>query len=1110
MNVNQIHEEVKKRIHAFRQKQKRLAILISVCNGFILFLLTVLLFSVLETLYWFSPDAKIFIWHIIFIVLTLFFIVFVFFKIFNYLFKKKHPDTISLALKIGLHIPAVKDELADALQVYWARNQKQRPAASPFLAESALRQAYEKLKTYQFTEFVDNAKLFIKVKFSTAIVLLVFLLYLLFPNLKAGFNRLLHAETCYDKPKAVIIKVLPGDVTLIENDTLQIEIDLIKGSVNTLQLIMKFEDEAEKSVLLQNPYRYTISDIQKSGQYYIKTNDYQSSRFQIKLLKRPFVHAFQWQIQPPVYTKLQPQTLQKNEGNLSILKGSVLFLSLKATKPLDKAAIIWNQATIPLKTKENQASGRFRFSESGLYHFEIQDTSGIINSQPITYHVSVQPDQYPLASIRSPEKQVDLTEQLLLPLSLEAEDDFGILKMKLAYWIHNLQGTGPDQDTSVIDIPLAASDKKFLQQSYTWDLKNLNLFPEDVVYYVLKVADNDHVSGPKWGFSEIHIARFPSIYEIFEEVRQEQARQIDSFEEQYEKSKTLLDILEKVEKEIRTGQEVTWEEKHELEKAVKKQQQIQKEVASLKQDLQAMVEKMDENELLNETLFEKYQELQELYEDIATPELLDAMQKFQDLLQNMKTPELQQAVEQMQIDQKQMMQSLERTIELLKRIQTEQKMDELIQKVENIKERQSSINEGLHEKDHIDSTLMHQQEGIQKDFNHFLNELADLKEMMKEFKQMPNYEMAEFLDSLQQSNADQMFSEMQTHMTDKNSQVSREKGEQIEQSLDTIKQQLIQMQEAMSQKSQQAVAKAFQRISYKLMQASQAQEQLGHNQIPSSGDQNKKAKTQQSLQRFTQSIGDSLQSLSQETMGVTPDMFQSLSEALQKMNQATQSLSNRQTAQASIQQNQAMGALNRALLAIQNTMNQMQGQSGSGMEQFMNQMNQMTRQQMALNQQLMQMLQQGQLSLAQQAALKRLAAEQQAIQKSLREMMKQYGSQGEHMGRLDRLIEEMQASVEEMRSAQADRKTLERQERILSRMLDAQRSIREKEYSKKREGRSGKDKYRPTPEEMDLSKTELRKQIEKNLLHLTEEGYSENDQELIRDYFQILLKETIE
>jgi hypothetical protein len=68
------------------------------------------------------------------------------------------------------------------------------------------------------------------------------------------------------------------------------------------------------------------------------------------------------------------------------------------------------------------------------------------------------------------------------------------------------------------------------------------------------------------------------------------------------------------------------------------------------------------------------------------------------------------------------------------------------------------------------------------------------------------------------------------------------------------------------------------------------------------------------------------------------------------------------------------------------------------------------------------------------------------------------------MGDLDEVIREMEEIVEELRARKAEQRIIERQERVLSRLLSAQRSIRKRDRTEERLARTGVNPgQRPSP-----------------------------------------------
>jgi hypothetical protein len=168
-------------------------------------------------------------------------------------------------------------------------------------------------------------------------------------------------------------------------------------------------------------------------------------------------------------------------------------------------------------------------------------------------------------------------------------------------------------------------------------------------------------------------------------------------------------------------------------------------------------------------------------------------------------------------------------------------------------------------------------------------------------------------------------------------------------------------------------------------------------------------------------------------------------------------------------------------------------------------------QQQALNQQMQQMMgqQQGQggQRLGQQEGEQtgRMAAQQEAIRKSLEDLNKQQQTGGKKaLGDLDKMAKEMQEIVQDMKSGNISDETLRRQERILSRLLDATRSTREQDFEKQREAKSGQNANRTSPVAIDLTTQEGKNRALQELLRSLKQGYTKDYETLIRKYFEAL------
>jgi hypothetical protein len=210
-----------------------------------------------------------------------------------------------------------------------------------------------------------------------------------------------------------------------------------------------------------------------------------------------------------------------------------------------------------------------------------------------------------------------------------------------------------------------------------------------------------------------------------------------------------------------------------------------------------------------------------------------------------------------------------------------------------------------------------------------------------------------------------------------------------------------------------------------------------------------------------------------------------------------------------------MKSLNEAATLMKGSMEaMMQGSGQGGMMSLMQQLQQMSGQQMGLNNmtQMLRQMQQGQLSPQQQSELQRLSQQQDIIRKSLEQLNKEAKEQGQSKSiasNLEDILKQMQEVVTDMNTEKLDDKLVQKQEKILSKLLDAQRSINERDFEKNRESNTAKNILRESPVELNLSSDEGQDKLKDELNKAVHEGFSRDYENLIRRYFEALQQKKI-
>jgi len=113
------------------------------------------------------------------------------------------------------------------------------------------------------------------------------------------------------------------------------------------------------------------------------------------------------------------------------------------------------------------------------------------------------------------------------------------------------------------------------------------------------------------------------------------------------------------------------------------------------------------------------------------------------------------------------------------------------------------------------------------------------------------------------------------------------------------------------------------------------------------------------------------------------------------------------------------------------------------------------------------------------------------------------------LGDLEKVAAEMEEATKALRRGVPDQQTLDRQQRILSRLLDAQRSVREKGMSRKREARRGSTiAYRgpgSLPSDLGENHNPLRDRMREAIGEIDSPEY----RRIIRHYFESLMEDAI-
>ena len=1078
-------------------------------------------FSVVEMLGHFQPIVRtVFVCLFAFITAGIFLFL-VAIPVLKYLKIFRKTDYHSTAGKVGKYFPSVKDDLLNAMQLVSKKDADKYFSDS--LIDAAFKNVYDRAKDLKFESVVSFEKSKQLALYTIGTLAVSLLLLTFVPGVRAGSFRLANFGKEFIQPPKFQFFVSPGNYNLTKGDSLNITIRPEGQVPKDVYLAVRNSDETgfENRQIFPDSsgiYNYEIPSVRSSFKYYAAAGDIKSETYSVNVIDRPVVKSINLDIYSPAYSSI-PKVEQKDNGNISALKGSFVNLSLSSTKLLKKAWLEFggNKKT-ELKINNSSASGRFAVDKDDNYRIILNDQNGNSNLSPIIYNIKVLNDAYPSIEIQYPNQSTSLSNDNRLPLGVKISDDYGFTKLLLHYRLSQSRYEPIQKEFSSVSIPITKNTTQE-EVRYKWNLADLNLTSEDVVTYYLEVFDNDIISGPKSAKSPSFTVRVPTLNEMIAKAGDTQNKSVDELSKTLDKAEQLKQKMEDLSEELRQNKkDISWQEKQKIEQTLNEFKDLQKKVGDISKNLQKMQNDLQKNDLLSKETLEKYMELQKLFNEMSTDEMKKAMEQLQNVLQNMNRDLTQNAFENMQINEEQFRKSIERTMNLLKRIQVEQKLEDLLNRTEHIAKNQEDLKKqtsgknGTSEKDELNK----KQQDITKDLRDFSDEMKDLQKKFEELKDLPKDQLDKLRKEYEKQKNQQLSEQASQNLQQNMMQQAMQKQTSVENNMRKMKEGIQQLQKSVSMKSQMQTFTDMMRITDNLITLSKQQEGLKNrtkDMDESISSYNENAQTQSNIQGNLNNIFGQLSALSQKTFAVTPEMGKALGDAERQMNQSVGNLQKRNKNLAEVNQSQAMTSLNEAASLIKSSMEQMmQGGQGGGMPSLMQQLQKLSGQQMNLNN-LTQMLQQamkGGLSMEQRAQMQRLARQQDLIRKSLRQLNKEAMNAGQSKkipANLEDIAKNMEEVVKNLSADDIDNKVLQQQEHILSRLLDAQHSVNERDYQKERESTAGTDVARQSPAELNLSSDNNDNLIRDELNNSAREGYTKDYQDLIRKYFEALQKE---
>ena len=411
--------------------------------------------------------------------------------------------------------------------------------------------------------------------------------------------------------------------------------------------------------------------------------------------------------------------------------------------------------------------------------------------------------------------------------------------------------------------------------------------------------------------------------------------------------------------------------------------------------------------------------------------------------------------------------------------------------------------------------LAREQEELAKEMKKLMEEMQGAEQDMEDVPSAPKKNLQRMRKQMRKQDLPEQMRQNSKQLRKNQLRKARQQQRRLQKRLQSMQSRMSQMQQQMKGQQRRMNMTGLRSALENTLRLSKDQEDLRTTLDGLEGDGSavrRFAPQQKELQDGLNRVADSLQSIANRLPRMSKAVQEKTGNALRAMGDATTALDAREGDEASGYQKTSMMHLNelaRLLSDLLGQMKQQQSSGGSGkmsMQQAMQQLQQTSGQQQKLNQQIQKFLNKAQgerLSKDMQARRKQLAKQQRQIKQQLDEMSIEEEAKQRLMGDLQKIADQMEQSADDLQGGRHSRDLIDRQQQILSRLLNAQQSLRTQGKKQKRRGRQADDNFdRQRPG--DRPGSEATDTLRRDLIRALEMGYDSEYEALIKKYFELL------
>jgi hypothetical protein len=580
---------------------------------------------------------------------------------------------------IGKHFNQVKDKLLNILQL-----KKLESLDDYNLVNASIDQKITELKPVTFTNAIDLRQNRRYVKYMLPPLFLFLFIIIAAPRIiTEGTNRLYHNNTTFEKEAPFHFVIKNKSLTALQFDNYELEVTT-EGDAQPSEVYLETENTIVKLKQKdKNVFTHEFVNVQKTFSFHFNANGFKSKDFTLTVIAKPVITSFEIEAQYPAYTGKQNETI-KNAGDIVVPCGTHLIWKFEA-RNTDEILFKLGDSLYPTK-KINDDSYTFTktMMEGNTYGIKVSNQQ-VKNADSVSYSLGVTPDLYP--SINVQENRDSANDHFFYYLG-DISDDYGLKRLTFNYEITKADSGAVNISKSV---DVAFNPGAAARFSYYWNIQDLGIRPGDKMSYYFEVWDNDGVHGSKSSKSSLMHFDMPNMHEIDKQLTQDNKQVQDELKQTMQQAGDLKNKLQKMRDKMMDKKNLNWEDKKNMADMLQQQKDLEKQLESLKDKFSRNNEKQNEFKDQSESVKEKQKQLDDLMAATMNEEMKKLFDKLGKMLDDLNKKDAIDKMQDMQANNEKVEKELDRMLELFKKLQFEQKLDDAITKLDKLAEKQDQL-----------------------------------------------------------------------------------------------------------------------------------------------------------------------------------------------------------------------------------------------------------------------------------------------------------------------------------------------------------------------------------------------------------------------------------